>query len=154
MRTSLIGTTLIAAVVAGTAFAGGHSGNPAVKARQAHMQLYQFNLGYLGGAAQGKVDYDAQTAQNAANNLVALMKMDQSRMWAPGTDNMSIDGTRALPALWENFPNVMEISGGMVAAAENLAAVAGDGKDAMAAALGGVGQACGACHKAYRAPNN
>ena len=34
----------------------------AIKARQAHMQLYAFNLGTLGGMAQGKIDYDADAA--------------------------------------------------------------------------------------------
>ena len=37
--------------VAGSAFAGGHAGNPAVTARKAHMQLYSFNLGTLGAMA-------------------------------------------------------------------------------------------------------
>jgi cytochrome c556 len=37
------------------------------------------------------------------------------------------------------------------AAAEGLAAVAGDGQDPMRAAFGPVGAACNACHDAYQA---
>lgn len=154
MKIRTVGIAALATVLATSAFAGGHSGNPAVKARQAHMELYQFNAGYLGGVARGKVEYNADAAQGAANNLLALVKMDQSRMWPMGTDDMSIDGTRAQPALWENFDKVIEISKGFSAAAENLALVAGNGADAVGGAIGPVFEACTACHKAFRAPAN
>ena len=155
MKYLAILTTALSIGCASTAFAGGHdSGNPAVKARQAHMQLYQFNAGYLGGIARGKVDYDAAAAQGAANNLLALVKLDQGRMWPMETDDMSIEGTRALPALWENFDKVMEISKSFTAATENLASVAGNGAEAVGGAIGPVFEACTACHKAFRAPSN
>ena len=144
----------LSVVFATSAFAGGHTGNPAVKARQSHMQLYQFNLGYLGGIAQGKIDYDAAAAQAAANNLLAMVNMDQSRMWPMNTDEMSIDGTRAKPDLWENFGKVIEISTTLKAAAENMASVAGNGANAVGGAIGPIGGACSACHKAFRAPAN
>ena len=50
-------------LVAGTAIA--QQNDPmaaAVKARQAHMQLYAANLGVLGGMARGNMDYDAEAA--------------------------------------------------------------------------------------------
>ena len=55
---SLLAATLITALAAPLAHAGGHGGNPAVKARKAHMQLYAHNLGILGGMAKGEVEYD------------------------------------------------------------------------------------------------
>jgi len=39
---------------------------PAIKARQAQMQLYGFNLGTLGAMAQEKMPYDAAVASVAA----------------------------------------------------------------------------------------
>lgn len=127
---------------------------PAVKARQAHMQLYAHNIGILGGMARGNIEYDADLASIAASNLAALTKLNQATYWQPGTDSDVIMETRALPAIWENLPDVMEKVQTLSAAADNLAAAAGDGLDAVRANIGPVGQACGACHEAYQMPDN
>ena len=155
IRLPLILATAAAVGIASIAFAAGHNGNPAVKARQSHMQLYQFNLATLGGMAKGDIDYDADAAKAAASNLAALSSLSQRGYWAQGTSNADLgDETRALPAIWEEGSKAGEIGGQLAKAAADLAAVAGDGKDAMAAALGPVGGACGDCHKAYRQSNN
>lgn len=149
-------TILISALIIGTAgatFAGGHGGNPAVKARQSHMQLYAHNLGILGGMAKGKVEYSADAASAAAGNLAALTKINQMSYWTPGTSNADLgDETRALPAIWEEggFGKAMEIVGALSSAADELAAVAGNGQEAIGPALGPVGSQCGACHEAFR----
>ena len=49
----------------------------AVKARQATMQLYAFNLGILGNMAKGSMDYNADVATEAAGNLVKLSSQNQ-----------------------------------------------------------------------------
>ena len=152
MKKLLIPAAVLAVVAAGAVVAGSHGGNPAVKARQAHMTLNSFHAGYLGAVMQDKADYDADTAQGAADALMALAGINQSRMWPQGTDADSIEGTRALPAAWEDFPGVMEKLTSLLAATTALAAVAGDGEDAMKAALGPMFGVCSACHKAYRAP--
>jgi len=143
----------VAATVAivGSAFAAGHGGNPAVKARQSQMQLYQFNVGVLFGMAKGDIDYDAGAASAAAGNLAALSQLSQRGYWVPGTSSEDLPGeTRALPALWADGSKAGEIGASLAEAAVALDAVAGDGKDAMTAALGPIGQACAACHKDYR----
>lgn len=137
------------------AFAGGHSGNPAVKARKAHMQLYGHNLAVLGAMAKGEVEYNADAATAAANNMVALTTMNQSSYWPAGTSSDDLpDQSRALPAIWEDggFAKAVEINTAMAAAATQLAAVAGDGQAAIGPALGAVGQQCGACHDDFRKP--
>lgn len=145
-----------AAVFAASAFAtvaisGGHSDrNPAVVARQSHMELYQHNLIVLGSMARGNVDYNADAAQAAATNIVKLTTLNQMSYWPPGTDNESIDGTRALPALWQNFPEVIAKATAVAEAALALEAAAGTGVEAMGAALGPLGQACTACHESFR----
>lgn len=147
--------TLTATLVAGAAFAGGHAGNPAVSARKAHMNLYSFNLGTLGAMAKGEVEYDAAKAAGAANNIAALAALDQSGYWLPGTSTDELgDQTRALPAIWQEGSKAGEIGASFAEAAVALAAVAGDGKDAMAAAMGAVGTGCSDCHKGYRQPSN
>ena len=97
---------LVTATVIGTAYAQ-QGGNPAIKARQSIMQLYAFNLGALGAMAKGEAAYNADAATSAANNLVTLTQLDQSAMWPAGSDNAADTSARALPALWQNFPDVM-----------------------------------------------
>ncbi|MGI9391113.1 MAG: cytochrome c, partial [Boseongicola sp.] len=118
---------------ASLALAGGHGGNPAVKARKAHMQLYQHNVAILFGMAKGEVDYDADAASAAANNLATLSGgISQRTYWAPGTSNADLgEETRALPAAWESGSKAGEIGGQMADASAKLAAVAGDGLEAL-----------------------
>jgi cytochrome c556 len=122
-----------------------------VQARQGQFQIMALNIGVLANMARGNAEYDAATAQTAADNLVAISSVDQSFNWPAGTDNAALDGTRALPAIWENLPDVIEKWQAFGAAAEGLAAVAGTGLEPMQAALGPVGGTCGACHDDYRA---
>lgn len=123
---------------------------PAVKARQAHMQLFAHNIGILAGMARGNRDYDAAAAEAAAANLAALARLDQSSYWQPGTDSDSIMNTRALPAIWENLPDVQQKQMDLVAAADQMAGVAGDGLEAVQANIQTLGGACGACHEDYQ----
>lgn len=124
----------------------------AIKARQAQMTLYGFNLGQLGAMANGSLPYDADAAQAAADNLVHMSSLSAGPMWPAGSDNVSADNTRALPALWQNFPDVVEKLGAVSAAALAMQAADGTGVEGIQGAIGGLGQSCGACHKAYRAP--
>jgi len=141
------------AVAASAVFAASHA-DPAiagaVKARQSHMQLYAHNLGILGNMAQGKTEYDAVAAAAAADNLEALSLLSQAGYWPMESDAMSIEGTRALPALWEDMGAVSEKSGALVEAAQAMAAVAGTDLTALQGAMGALGGACGGCHKAFR----
>lgn len=152
-------TAALAITAVGTlsmaAFAGGHGDGPAsLKARQAHMSLYSFNIGILAAMAKGEVDYNAEAASAAAGNLAAVSALNQIAYWEAGTDSDSVEGSRSLPALWENIPDAIAKSEAMVTAASALASTAGDGLEAVQAGLGPVGEACGACHKAYRKPRS
>jgi len=123
----------------------------AINARQGVFQNYQLMLMNLGGMARGNIPYDAATAQAAADNLVALTELEARFSWPAGTDNQSMEGTRAKPEIWENFDDVVSKAVALNAAAVNLASVASDGQEALGPAIGQVGQACNACHDAYRA---
>ena len=150
---SIVAAGLMSVALIGAAIAH-ESQNPAVKARTSIMQLYAFNIGTLGGMAKGEMEYDAETATRAANNLVVLTQIDQSAMWPAGTDNVADPSTRALPAIWENFPDVGAKGQAMVDAAAVMQAAAGQDVEALKGAMKGLGDACSACHKAYRAPKN
>ncbi|NNL72615.1 MAG: cytochrome c [Silicimonas sp.] len=153
----LIGTAALIAASVGLAYAGGHGGNPAVKARQAHMQLNAFNLSVLGAMAKGEREYNADAASAAANNLNAMAGLSHMNYWPAGTSTDELgDETRALPALWNEggFAKAGEIGGALAEATANLAAVAGNGQEAIGPALGAVGQQCTACHKEFQQPRN
>ncbi|MBF9060498.1 cytochrome c [Rhodobacterales bacterium HKCCSP123] len=154
MKTRTLLASIVALAAMGTGIAAVTQDLPGpVKARQGQMQLMALNLGVLGGMARGNTDYDAEAAQTAANNLVALAAIDQSFSWPEGTDNFALEGTRALPAIWENPEGFAEDYMAFGAAAEGLAAVAGDGLEAVQAAMGSIGGTCGACHDDFRQAN-
>ena len=123
----------------------------AVDMRKSQFKLYSFNLGVLGGMAQGEIEYDAEAAQTAADNLYHLTRHDQGRMWPEGSDNASIEGTRALPAIWDDLEGFANRFSALQDGAAAMQIAAGEGLDTMRGALGGVGGACQACHQEFRA---
>lgn len=154
MKTALITGISIALIVTGSAFAkddGPH--DKAIKARQALMQLYSFNLGILASMAKGKTDYDADAASVAADNLLSAISMKQSAMWPPGShsEDPANRQNRALAKIWETYPEITESSKAMATAATELQAVAGNGLDALKGAMGAAGKGCKGCHDDFRA---
>ena len=149
----ILSTIAVASLLLGmSAQAGGHGANPAVAARQGHMQIMSLNIGILGQMARGNTEYNAESAAAAASNLALLGMVNQMAYWPEGTDSDSIEGTRALPAIWENIGDVIRISQEYASTTAALSEVAGNGLDEMRAALGPVGATCGACHDDYRQP--
>lgn len=128
----------------------------AIKARQAIMQLQNYYAGMLFGMSKGKIEYNAELAQEAADNLSASANLGQSTLWPQGSDSANADNAenRALPAIWETYPAIAEKSDGLVTATAALAKSAGGGLDALKGALGDVGGACKACHDDYRQKKN
>jgi len=142
----VIGITLSA-----TAYSARDPLKNAIKARQAEMQLRQFNLGPLFGMAKGKIDYDAEMANKLAGNLKLMLDLDNGRAWAQGSDNENYAGkTRALPNIWTTYPEIADYGKKFAMAVNEMAAVAGDGRDALKSKLGAVGKACKGCHDEFR----
>lgn len=125
-----------------------------VKARQGMFQIMAINLGMLGGMAKGEIEYDAATAQAAADSLVGVSMINPAPLFPAGTDEMSIDGTRAKAEIWENLPDVVSKWQAFGEAATAMQAAAGEGAGAIGPALGAMGGTCKACHDAYRAPQS
>lgn len=121
----------------------------AIGARKAQMQLYAHNLGIIGAMAQGAAPYDAEVASRAAGNLDALANLDQTSYWLEGS--VGIEGTKALPAILEDFTGYIALVDGMRSATAALVTVAGTDQAALQGAMGAMGAACGACHQQYRA---
>lgn len=125
----------------------------AVKARQGLMDMNGINAGVLFAMAQGKRDYDAEAAKTAAGNIVLLASINQNNLWPEGTDADALPSqTRALPAIWTNYPDIEEKAKAWLAAAQAAESAAGNGLEALQAAIPALGASCKACHDDYRAP--
>ena len=143
--------SLAGAVAAGAVLAQDAAG--AVKARKAQMGLHAYNLGILGGMAQAKTEYDAALAGAAAGNLAALAGTDWHHYFIAGSGVGEVEGTLALPAIWEMMADFETKKAAFAEATTALAAVAGTDLASLQGAFGAVGGACGACHETYRQPN-
>ena len=130
----------------------GHDGNPAQNARNAHMNLYGFNLGMLGAMAKGEVEYDAELAAAHAGNVARLAGINENGYWVEGTSSEELEDSRALPIIWEQMDEFMAISASLEADAMALQEAAAGGIDAFRPAFGKMAGNCGTCHKTYRAP--
>ena len=155
MFRTLTGAALAVALLAPlSASADGHAEamEKAVKARQGLFQLYAFNLGQLGAMAKGNVEYNADAAQAAANNLLAAVSMSMGPAWPEGSDNTGImkGKTRAKPEAWSTYPAVAKKGDALKAAVIELQANAGS-LDGIRANIGNVGAACKGCHDDFRA---
>ncbi len=135
-----------AALVSAPLAASAEGFDSQIKARQGQMNLLALNLGILGGMARGNIDFDADLAQSAADDLVAVSTLSPMTVWPEG----SAEGTGSSETIWSNNADFLEKWGALNPAAVALAAVASTDAASIGAALGGVGATCGGCHKAHR----
>jgi len=127
-------------------------GEKAIKARQGFMQVVVWEAGPLFGMAKGEVPYDAERAAGNATNLNALIQYDVGRLFIEGTSKEDRPGkTRALADIWAKPADFQKAMDAWRAAAAVVAAEAGKGQEALAAAVGEMGKTCGGCHKPFRA---
>ena len=118
-----------------------------IEARQGEMELRSFSAGPLFYMAKGEMPYDAEQAAKLANNLKVLLQLDIGAAWAAGTGNDKYPGkTEAKPEIWSTYPEVAEHGKEYANAVNELAAVAGNGLDALRSKIGGLGDACKGCH--------
>ena len=151
MRKVLLGAGFVLAGLAGLAQAqGADPFKMQIAARQGIMAYRALQLGTLGAMAKGEVEYDAAKAQKAADNLLTAVSIDASMLFPKGSDSDAVEGTRALPAIWAEGSTIGAEAKAAVEAATALQAAAGKDLDSLKAAMGPMGQACTACHKAYR----
>jgi cytochrome c556 len=121
-----------------------------IAARQGMFQMNGVSLGLLAGMVRGRIDYDAELAQAAADNLVNVSQFNMAPLWPEGSDSGAIEGTAVLPAIWENYDDFLVKFSDFGEAALVMQAAAGEGNDAIGAAMRGLGGTCGACHDTYQ----
>ena len=156
MKRMIVAAMVAAGMMAGAGVAvSGEAEDKAIKARQAVMQLYSFNLGKLGAMVKGEMEYNADQAKMAADNLVKAASIGQDAMWPEGTaiEDPGMEGkTWAKKDAWTTYPEVANKHKDLQAAAAKMAEAAGGGVDAIKGAIGGVGGSCKGCHEKFRAP--
>jgi cytochrome c556 len=150
MKLAAMATAL---VLAGSAVALAQSTNVSVSsdsliiARQAGMSLVEGNIDAMKAAVKTKADVGG--FKDAAGALSMWGKAIPG-LFPPGTEKG--DDTHALPTVWSDTAGFQKAAARLTAAADTLQAAAAKGdKDAFASAFQGLGQACGGCHRTYRA---
>lgn len=154
MKKFLAGLTVAAIALAGAATAQDAPFAREIKARQGIMVYRSIQLGVLGGMAKGEIEYDAEAAQKAADNLAAAVTIDASMLWPMGSDNSANPASTALVKMWEDGAGIGDKARAMNEAATAMQAAAGTGLDGLKTAMGPLGEACSGCHKAFRVPTN
>ncbi|MFD1794358.1 cytochrome c [Paracoccus aurantiacus] len=122
----------------------------AIEAREGYMKMLQINMGTLAGMAKGEIDYDAEAATTAGNNIETLSNYTLPALFIEGTSPDDGVETEALPAIWENSEDFATKFAGLQEAATGAGAAAGGGQEALGPLLQKLGGACKACHDDYR----
>ncbi|MBU2532732.1 MAG: cytochrome c [Alphaproteobacteria bacterium] len=123
----------------------------AVTARRAYFQVVSFNTKPLFGILKGSAEYDAKQAQQLADNLKLMAAVNVDGMWLKGSDSEALKGkTRAKPETFADGSDFNDKFANFRKAINDLASVAGNGKEAMIEKMKAVGASCSACHKEYR----
>jgi cytochrome c556 len=125
-----------------------------VESRHGLMLMYASNLGTLGRMAKGETPYDAATATRAADRLVALASVMDMDLFPEGSEFGKAADSYAKPEIWANQPDFLAKIADLNTAAIAMKASAGTDQAAVQAGMAALGGACGACHKAYRAPES
>ena len=118
-----------------------------VAKRQAMMKDNGAQAGVVVKMIKGEAPFDAAAAK-AAMEKIAANAAEIPADFAPGSE-----GGKALPAVWENFAGFEADAMALKTAAEEAAAAADQGVEALGPAFGAVGQACGTCHQTFRQPS-
>lgn len=145
-----LGLLLIALSITAPGFAAKDPKINAIKARQAQMQLRDFNVGPLFGMVKGKIPYDAELAGKLIGNLKLMLDLDNGRAWIPGTGIDAYPGkTTALPKIWTTYPEIADYGKNFTKAVNELASAPGT-LDGLKSKIGALGKTCKACHDDFR----
>lgn len=140
-------TALTAALVLGTAVSAAFAAaqDPDVLARKEAMGLIGADVKKLTAMVKGETAFDAAQAQ-AWFSEIAAKAGEVPTLFEPksNTDPES----KAKDAIWDNWDDFVTKASGLKMAANAGAGI--DSPEALGAAMGGLGEACKACHSVYK----
>lgn len=146
----LIRTLALASLVSIPAIATAQSAEDALKARQGYMEMLALNMGPLAAMAKGEMEYDEAAASTAGANIEALTQYAVAGLFVPGTADGEVDGSDALPAIWENPEEFGQKYAGLTEAAAGASEAVKGGQGNIGPVLQKLGGACKACHDDFR----
>ena len=136
-------------IIAAPTTAAAQDGSAVVQYRQSLMEAFRTHMGGV-RAALG----DAAPIGHAEHHAVAFERMAQALANAFPAGSAG-EGSRALPAIWENREDFMnKVSAIQTATAGLVTATRSGDADTIGEALQAVQGACGSCHNSYRGPAN
>jgi cytochrome c556 len=119
----------------------------AIKYRQGIMQAQGWHMGILGGMAKGTRPYDKEVATRSSKYVNELLEMGWEG-FIPGSESGA--PTRAKPEIWKDRAKFDKYAQDARAESAKFAAAAGNGLDALRAAIGPMGRACNNCHDDFQ----
>ena len=135
----------LTSIISSAALAHDGVQNTAVKARMDDMGLLATEVKTLGQMMRGQTAFDADAANAAAAAIAAHAAQIVPLFEANETDPKS----EALPAIWQDFDSISEISANLENVATALSGNINEAAD-LRMALGRIGQTCSACHEKFR----
>lgn len=114
--------------------------------REAAMKKIGGAMGALAAIAKGQKDYDAETVKTSLGTISETIKVFPT-YFPDGSDK---DDDEASPKIWENKADFEAKAAKLAADAEAILAQLPADQAAVGAAMGTLGQDCGACHEIYR----
>ncbi|MEO8526776.1 MAG: cytochrome c [Caldimonas sp.] len=136
--------TLLASTPAAAQFA---KPEDAIRYRKAGMTMMGVHLGRVAAMANGRVPFDAKAVADNAEVATMLSKLPYAG-FIEGSDK---GDTKAEPKIWTEMDKFRAAAAKMQEEMVKLNAAAKTGNaDTIKSAVGGVGQACKACHDSYR----
>lgn len=119
----------------------------AIKYRKASFNVMSAHFGRVGAMANGRVPFDAKSAQENAEVVAAMAKLP----WAAFGEGTDKGDTRAKPEIWKDAAKYKEASEKMQAEMLKLNVAAKVGNiDALKTAFGPAAATCKGCHDAFR----
>ena len=139
----------VAVLAAGAAEAADDPAN-VIAYRQKVMSGMASHIGAIAAVLKGEVSYAGHIAGHArAMQAASTMLPD---IFPPGS---GVGETRAKPEIWQNWTKFETGIKALQSALARLVEAAESGDmGAIGAALGGVGDGCGGCHKPFRKPKD
>lgn len=142
-----------AALLCLPALASAQSAEEVAKMRNAHMELQAYNFGILGRMAQGKEEFDATLASQAADNLRALAESDWAVYFRPGSSMEEVPGSEAAPGIWTDWEDFLSRKADLEAASVTMVEQAGQDLNTLRGGVRDMAKACSGCHTTYRISN-
>ena len=150
---------VIALIVSGLALTSLSYANPTVegqiRARQSAYTFMGWNMNRIRAQVIDEdVPFNAAQVQGWANAIAATANSNMSLMFGPDTvQGTGWKPTRLRPEFFQDMARTGEIASNFIQQANALAEVAETGDPAaIAAQFRLTGEACGACHRPFRAP--